>query len=260
MQDYQHTEEGESSTTPSACKAGAEEEAHPISTCTSLSTSSIAKYLSNESESIIGDDDVEMDAFYDSLDVAAIPMLSSHQKLAITTPSDEEIMQALRSVQGFLSKGASTLLYPEKCSILKAKLDYLSKLSAYHGGISRETSKVISEASQFLTHWSSDYTKAHTKIDSIMSQLLRVDELEMNLESNKKRYLEVVASHKRKREIFEEGKTIKAELDELKKNVPQWEHEHTLAKKTQANIIAEWSRLRETFQNIEKDWNLSELD
>ncbi|RYR07008.1 hypothetical protein Ahy_B05g074330 isoform C [Arachis hypogaea] len=45
---------------------------------------------------------------------------------------------------------------------------------------------------------------------------------------------------KRKREIFEEGKTIKTQLDELKKNLPQWEHEHTLAKKTQATIIAEW--------------------
>ncbi|MED6146134.1 hypothetical protein PIB30_031726 [Stylosanthes scabra] len=208
------------------------------------------------------DDNDEMDAFYDSLDGATIPMLSnSHEKLVTTTPSDEEIRQALRSVQRFLSHDASVLLDPELCSILKANLDCLSKLSADHGGISREMSKVISEASQFLIHWSRDYTNAHTKVDYIMSQLERADELEMSLESNKKRYLEVVASRKRKREIFEEGKTIKAELDELRKNVSQWEHEHTLAKKTQATLIVEWSRLRETFfQNIEKDRNLEELE
>ncbi|MED6146131.1 hypothetical protein PIB30_031723 [Stylosanthes scabra] len=218
---------GESSNTPSSGNAR-EEEVHPISTCTASSTSSsIHKYLSNENETTTvdedeDDDDVEMDAFFDSVDVTGIPMLyNSHEKLVTTTPSDEEIRQTLRSVKSFLSHDASILLDPELCTILKANLDYLSNLSsADHGGISREMSKVISEASQFLTRWSRDYTKGHNKIDYIMSQLLRADELEMNLESNKKRYLEVVASRKRKREIFEEAKTIKAELDELRKNVP----------------------------------------
>ncbi|MED6133277.1 hypothetical protein PIB30_026861 [Stylosanthes scabra] len=101
------------------------------------------------------DDDVEIDVFYGSLDVAGTPMLSnSHEKLVINTPSDEEIRQALRSVQRFLSHDASVLLDPELCSILKANLNYLSKLSADHGSISREMSKVILEVSQFLTHWS----------------------------------------------------------------------------------------------------------
>ncbi|MED6120241.1 hypothetical protein PIB30_019030 [Stylosanthes scabra] len=249
---------GESSNI-TCCGEAREEELHPISTCVSAWSTSTNNYLSNENEvmSDDDDDDVEIDAFYASLGVASIPMLSrSHEKLFTATPSDEETRKAFKYVQDFLSNDASVLLYPELCSILKANLDYLSKLSADNGSISTEMSKVISEASQFLTHWSRDYSEAHTKIDSIMSQLQRADELEMSLESNKKRYLEIVASRKRKREVFEEGKTIKTELDELRKNVPQWEHEHTLAKKTQATIIAEWSRLRETFQNIEKEWNL----
>ncbi|MED6146129.1 hypothetical protein PIB30_031721 [Stylosanthes scabra] len=251
-----------------------EEEVHAISTST-MSSTSIDKYLSNVNETEMSDD-VEMDAFYASIDIVSNPRVSdSHQKLVTPTPSDEEMRKTLRSVQSFLYMDASILLYPELCGILKAKLDYLSKLSADHGGISREMSRVISEASQVLIHWSRDYSEARTKIDSIMSQLQSADELEMSLESNKKRFLEVVAlqteqlnaiksnmsvsqsepgiSRKKKREIFEEGKAIKAELDEFKKNVPQWKQEHTLAKKTQANIIAKWSRLRESFQNIEKD-------
>ncbi|MED6146137.1 hypothetical protein PIB30_031729 [Stylosanthes scabra] len=141
------------------------------------------------------DDDVEIDAFYASLGVASIPMIShSHEKLVIATLSNEETRKAFRYVQDFLSNDASILLYPELCSILKANLDYLSKLSADNGSISTEMSKVISEASQFLTHWSRDYSEARTKIDSIMSQLQRADELEMSLESNKRRFLEVVAS------------------------------------------------------------------
>ncbi|XLS95342.1 hypothetical protein HN51_071350 [Arachis hypogaea] len=266
---------GESSNTKSSGKGKAGvEEVHPVSTCIASSTSSIDKYLNDENQTIVDDDD-EMDSFYASLDVAHIPMLShSHEKLVTATPSDEETRKALRSVQRFLSQDASILLYPELCSIFKANLDYLSKLSADHGSISTEMSKAISEASQSLTHWSRDYSEASKKIDSIMSHLQRADELEMNLESNKKRFLEETEqlnaikanmsdsqskasiSRKRKREIFEQGKTIKAELDELRENVPQWEQEHTLAKKTQAKIIAEWSRLRENFQNIEKDWNL----
>ncbi|MED6133275.1 hypothetical protein PIB30_026859 [Stylosanthes scabra] len=239
-----------------------EEEVHPISTFTASSTSSIDTYLSNERE-MIDDDDVDMDAFYASIDVAGVPMLSnSHQKLVTATPSDEEIRKALRSVQDLLSNDDSNLLYPKlyiirsQNSAADSTLDYLSELSAHHGVISRETSKVISEASRFLIYWSRDCSKASTKIDSIMSQLQRADELEMSLESNKKMYLEIVASRERKTEIFEEGNKIKAELDEIRKNMPQWEQEYTLAKKTQANIIAEWSRLQEKFQNIEKDLNL----
>ncbi|KAL1356253.1 hypothetical protein HN51_008263 [Arachis hypogaea] len=248
-----------------------EEDVPSISSCTASSTST-DKYLGDENV-ISDDDDVEMNAFYASLDVSGIPMLPcSRDKLVTTTVSkDKEAREALRSVQHVISHDASVLLHPELCSILKANLDHLCKLSADHGRISREASKVISEASRVLTHWSRDYSEASVKIDSIMSHLQKADELEMSLESNKKRFLEVGQLNvdkamsvsqieagmfrKRKREIFEEGKTVKTQLDELKKNLPQWEHEHTLAKKTQATIIAEWSRLRENFQNIEKDWN-----
>ncbi|RYR57996.1 hypothetical protein Ahy_A05g023659 isoform A [Arachis hypogaea] len=233
-----------------------EEDVPSISSCTASSTST-DKYLGDENV-ISDDDDVEMNAFYASLDVSGIPMLPcSRDKLVTTTVSkDKEAREALRSVQHVISHDASVLLHPELCSILKANLDHLCKLSADHGRISREASKVISEASRVLTHWSRDYSEASVKIDSIMSHLQKADELEMSLESNKKRFLEVGQLNvdkamsvsqieagmfrKRKREIFEEGKTVKTQLDELKKNLPQWEHEHTLAKKTQATIIAEW--------------------
>ena len=59
--------------------------------------------------------------------------------------------------------------------------------------------------------------------------------------------------------VFEEGKTLKAKLDELRKNVPQWEHEHILGKKVQAKIKAEWPKLREKFNKMVKVWNLYKL-
>ncbi|MED6146136.1 hypothetical protein PIB30_031728 [Stylosanthes scabra] len=240
-----------------------EEEVYPISTFTESSTSSIDTYLSNKSEKIVvDDDDDEMGEFYASV--------SFHEKLVTAAPSDEETRKALRSVKDLLSKDASIfLLNPEMCSTLRANLIYLSKLSAEdRGGISIEMSQVISEASRFWAERYAKYTKARTKYHSTMSHFTRAGDLELNLESTKKQ-LNVIRANmsdsqskagKGKKEILEEKKTIKAVLVELKKNVPQWEHDYTSAKKSQATIIAEWSKLQEKFQNIEelgirKNWS-----
>ena len=57
----------------------------------------------------------------------------------------------------------------------------------------------------------------------------------------------------RKRDIYNQGKTIKVQRDELWKKVPHLQHEQGLAKETQAKIKAEWSKLGEKFKTIAVD-------
>ncbi|KAK7291273.1 hypothetical protein RIF29_06278 [Crotalaria pallida] len=136
-------------------------------------------------------DDVEMEAFYASLD-GGTRVPSCFRDESVTTVSSEESKEALKIVRDFISNDASIFLRAEKCSVMQASLDFLSNLSE-DDAISDEMMTLISEASRKFTHWTNDYIEASMKIESISSELLIADELEAALEDNKKQFREVVA-------------------------------------------------------------------
>ncbi|KAI4351984.1 hypothetical protein L6164_006281 [Bauhinia variegata] len=211
-------------------------------------------------------------------------------ELTNAVPS-EETQRALKTLQDFLSKDFLVLLNPLEYSTMKTTLDYLSSLSM-DDGISVETRSSIVEVSREFTHWSWDYLSASSKIEFTIANLLKADELEEGLEANKKHFREhmfletelhdqltyleerkkeleeqinavkanISASRsaksmaiKRKREIFEEGKMLKANRDELRVQVPYMRDERELAKKIQENIRDEWLKLGE---KVNKSLNL----
>ncbi|XP_014505989.1 uncharacterized protein LOC106765771 [Vigna radiata var. radiata] len=234
-------------------------------------------------------DDVEMKAFYASLDAETSVMSPSQDTTVVTelsnsTPS-EETKKALKTLQDLLSKDFTDLLHTGQSGTIKSSIEYLAKLSA-DDGISAEMRLLILEVSREFTRWSCDYNDANRKIESANANILKADKLEENLEANKKEFKEVsslenelsnqlsclekrkkeleeqinaikanisvfqsakVTSTKRKREAFEEAKILKAQRDELKEQVPHLKNELEVAKKNQAHIRAEWSKLGEKF-------------
>lgn len=169
---------------------------------------------------------------------------------------------------------------------MKNNLDYLSNLCS-DDGIQGEMKTIISEASRELNHWSRDYIETSIKIESTASDLQRADELKSGVEANKNQFKEVVAlqnellqklarmeknkkeleeqinaikanitafeleknmAHERMIDIFEKVKILKTQMDELTEKVLHLQHEQGLAKKSQAKITAEWSKLGEKFK------------
>ncbi|MED6120214.1 hypothetical protein PIB30_019007 [Stylosanthes scabra] len=206
------------------------------------------------------DDDVDMEEFYASLDA---------ETDVVPFPPNEETREALKRVQDLITNNndASVFLDAQHCSNMKTSLDYLSNLSSSDDGLSEGMRALVSEASRVFTHCSRDYVEASTKIESTASELMKAKELEADLEDNKNQFKEVLAlekellqrqinttnsnmTRKRKRDIFEEGKKLKTQMENLKKKVPHLQHEHDLAKQTQAKINVEWSHLREKFEKI----------
>ncbi|CAL5184918.1 unnamed protein product [Lathyrus oleraceus] len=236
------------------------------------------------------DDDVEMKAFYASLDVETSFKSPSQDTTVITessnttTPS-EETSKALKTLQDLLSKDFSVLLQTKQCGAMKSTIEYLSKMSSVKG-ISSEMKLLILEVSREFTRWSCDYNNASKKIESASSNITKADKLEESLEANKNEFKEVLSlenelcnqlatleqrkkeledqinaikanisvfqsakftAAKRKREVFEEAKTLKAQRDELREQVPQLKDEREMAKKIQENIQVEWLKLGEKF-------------
>ncbi|XLR65742.1 hypothetical protein HN51_008253 [Arachis hypogaea] len=227
-------------------------------------------------------DDTEMEAFYSSLDVRS-HVLSCSQDHLSTNALSEETREAIKIVKYFISGDASVLLHQQQYSAVRTSLEYLSNLSA-DDGLSGQVLTLISEASWFLTHWSKDFVEASMKFEYTTSELQKADALEAGLEANKNQFKEAVAMEnekgkmgqeehikiveanlsayeseknmalKRKRDIFEEGRTLKAQLDKWRgEKVPRLRHEQGLAKAIQAKISAEWSKLGEKFKTIVLD-------
>ncbi|KAJ1386720.1 Zinc finger, BED-type [Sesbania bispinosa] len=247
-------------------------------------------------------DDVEMKAFYASLDAETSVMSPSQDTTVITdlstTTPCEETKKALKTLQDLLSKDFPVLLHNGQCGTMKSTIEYLSKSSA-DDGISAEMRLLILEVSREFTRWSCDYNDASRKIESASSNILKADKLEEGLEANKNEFKEVLSLEnelsnqlacleqrkkeleeqinaikanisvfqsakntaiKRKREVFEEAKTLKAQRDELREQVPHLRDEWEVAKKIQANIQDEWSKLGEKFNKSLNGVNCEYLD
>ncbi|KAG2384989.1 uncharacterized protein HKW66_Vig0120810 [Vigna angularis] len=232
------------------------------------------------------EDHEEMDTFYASLGAKSHVSHSRHK--TATNVLSKMTREALKIVEDFISDDALVLLHPERFSIVKNSLAYLSTLSA-DDGMSIAMEALISEALGKFTHWRRDYTEASMKIETTASELQRADELEAGLESNKNQYVEVMALenelhqklswmekrkesleeeikaieaniaaseiekgmiHQRKRNIFEEGKTLKTQRDELMEKSPYLQQEHSLAMEKQTRIKVEWSEFRKKFRKV----------
>ncbi|XP_027358981.1 uncharacterized protein LOC113867733 [Abrus precatorius] len=248
-------------------------------------------------------DDVEMKAFYASLDAETSVMSPSQDTPVITELSSnttpcEETKKALKTLEDLLSKDFSVLLQSGQSCTIKSTIEYLSKLSA-DDGISAEMRLLILEVSREFTRRSCDYNDASRKIESASTNISRADKLEESLEANKNEFKEVsslenelsnqlscleqrkkeleeqinaikanisvfqsakIASTKRKREVFEEAKTLKAQRDDLREQVPHLRVDWEAAKKIQANIRVEWSKLGEKFNKILNEINCEALD
>lgn len=213
-----------------------------------------------------------------------------------TTSPCEETSKALKTLQDLLSKEFSVLLQTGQCSTVKSTIEYLSKMSAVNG-ISSEMRLLILEVSREFTRWSCDYNDASKKIESASSHIMKADKVEESLEANKNEFKEVlslenelcnqlatleqrkkeleeqinaikanisvfqsakITATKRKREVFEEAKTLKAQRDELREQVPHLKDEREVAKKIQENIQAEWLKLGEKFNKSLNGVNSSE--
>ncbi|MED6119976.1 hypothetical protein PIB30_016777 [Stylosanthes scabra] len=225
-------------------------------------------------------DDLEMEGFYASLD-AETNVLS-------VSPNEEtkEALKIVLDFFTNNNDDASVFLDAEHCSTMKTSLDYLSSLSA-NDGLSEAMRALISEASTVFAHCSSSYIEANMKVESTAPELLRADKLKAELEHNKNQFNDTVASEKelqqklacleemkeelekqirtananimasrkeqnmtrkRKRDIYVEGKALKAQMDVLNQKVPHLQHEHDLAKVNQEKIKAEWSEFGEKFR------------
>jgi hypothetical protein len=200
----------------------------------------------------------------------------------------EETKKALKTLEDFLTKDFSVLLRPNEYNTMESTLDYLTHLPT-EDGISVEIRSLVKEVSRQFTSWSYDYTHEGKKIEVTKAKLMKSDELEEGLEANKNLFREVkylenelcneleyleerkkeleeqinavkanisasqvaknIASDT-KREIFENAKILKVQRDELREQVHCLRDEHDLAKKIQANIRDEWSKLGEKFCNI----------
>ncbi|XP_054778189.1 uncharacterized protein LOC129286161 isoform X2 [Prosopis cineraria] len=250
-------------------------------------TLGLSNFESPKNQMDISLDDAEMRAFYASLDAeTSVVSPSQDVRVGIElprTPPCEETEKALKTLQGFLSKDFSVVLHPGQSNSMKSALEYL--LTA-DDGISLEVQLLISEVSKRFGQWSCEYNNAGRKIECASTNLLKADKLEESLEANKNQFKELASleselnsqltgleerkkeleeqingikanicvfqsakstATKRKREIFEEGKTLKAQRDELKEQAPGLRDEWDWAKKIQANIKAEWSKLAERF-------------
>lgn len=171
-------------------------------------------------------DDVEMKAFYASLDAETSVMSPSQDTTVVTELSNitpcEETKKALKTLQDLLSKDFTDLLHTGQSGTIKSTIEYLSKLSA-DDGISAEMRLLILEVSREFTRRSCDYNEANRKIESASTNILKADKLEENLEANKKEFKEVSSLEnelsnqlscleKRKKELEEQINAIKANI------------------------------------------------
>ncbi|XP_054786924.1 TMV resistance protein N-like isoform X2 [Prosopis cineraria] len=227
---------------------------------------------------------ISMEVFYASLEAENVT-LSDREDTQINTTSYEETKHALQIVRGFVSEKFSHLLQPEQSKQMKDNLEYLLSLTP-RDGISLRMRSVISQISSSFTEWCTDYHNASFKLESATAEVSKVEELKEGVEGNvrefreleelengmwrqledleeKKRELEKKINAvkaeiadftsaredfaKRKREVCENGRVLKARRDDLRIRLPRLISEEEWAKIMQANIEDEWSKLGQQF-------------
>ncbi|MED6124980.1 hypothetical protein PIB30_064060 [Stylosanthes scabra] len=162
-------------------------------------------------------DDVEMEAFYASLEAetSVLPLSKNTivgSEFANRVPS-EATQQVLMTLQDFLTRDFSLLLGPDEYNAMKATLEYLTDLPP-GDGISLELRSLVIEVSRQFNHWSLDYTNESKKIEAATAKLSKVDELEEGLEANKANFREAMWLENELRSELEYLEERKKELEE----------------------------------------------
>lgn len=204
---------------------------------------------------------------------------------SINTEPSEETQKALGILRDLLGKRFSLLLEPKRSKLMEDILEYLVSL-APEDGISLKAKTAILQISRGFTQWGLDYNDASLKLESASAEISRVDELKEGLEANVREFREaedlenVIWSRldyleerkkqleeeikavkaeiadfssaredvaKRKRQVFENGRMLKAQRDDLRNKVPRLRAEQEWAKITQAYIEDEWSKIGQQF-------------
>ncbi|KAI4357307.1 hypothetical protein L6164_001266 [Bauhinia variegata] len=204
---------------------------------------------------------------------------------SVIIPPSEETKKALQILQDLVTKKFFFFLNPGRTGFMKNVLDYLLNLSP-DDGISLRMKFVIMQLSRSFRQWSLDYNDASLKLESATANQSSIVKLEECLSANVKEFREAAmleseassklanleakkreledqinaieeniadcklardAAAKRKRQAFENGRTLKSEKDDLKNRVPSLREEQEWAKLTQENIECEWSKLAKQF-------------
>ncbi|XP_073220638.1 uncharacterized protein [Cicer arietinum] len=196
-------------------------------------------------------DDVEMKAFYASLDAEASFTSTSQDTTVIAESFNaapcEETSKALKTLQDLLSKEFSVLLQTEQCGTMKSTVEYFSKLSAVNG-ISTEMRLLILEVSREFTRWSCDYNDASKKIESANSNFVKADKLEESLEANKNEFKDVVSLEN---ELFnqlttleQKKKELEEQIDAIKANISVFQSAKITATKRKREVFEEAKTLK----------------
>ncbi|KAI4351969.1 hypothetical protein L6164_006267 [Bauhinia variegata] len=227
--------------------------------------------------------DDNMEAFYASIE-AESSALSLPQNSLNTRPSEETQIK-LQYLQDLILKKFSLLLHPGRSGHLKNVLEFLLTLSPKDGIPLRMRSAMLQLSTSF-SQWSLDYNDASLKLESATATVSNVGKLQEGLETNIKEFREAetfenmassqlailearkreleeqikaikaeIADFKsarddavqRKRKLYENGRIIQSEKDNLRNKVPRLRAEQEWARITKANIESEWSKLVQQF-------------
>lgn len=225
--------------------------------------------------------ETDMRAFYASLK----PSDTTSQSHAVTLKSSENTKKSLHILQDLFSKDFSLLIHPGRSIQMKESLRYLLNLPQ-NEGFCLTTKSEIQKLLQCFERWSFKYHKASGLSAAAETELSKASEVMNDLDTNvqefrniekeetclsnklvclqeEKRMLEEKIKtldadikvstkrrdmfRKRKMELYQKGREVKAKRDDLMINVPRLKTEQDLAGKTRDNIEAEWSKLREQF-------------
>ncbi|KAI4357639.1 hypothetical protein L6164_001576 [Bauhinia variegata] len=241
------------------------------------------------SEQSVADVEADMIAFYASIGTnsSALPLGEKNSESLNIKPS-EKTQKALQSLQNLFSNKFSLLLHPGRSVFMKDTLHYLLNLSP-EDGISPSMKMVILQVLRSFSKWSLDYWYAIPKLELSAENLSNLENIEKDLEDNIKEFKDVarledclrskfvsleerkrelekqinavnneIAACKsergrvaeRKKEVFEKGRKINAQKEDLRNRVPQLRAEQEWAKTTQACIESEWLNLVQQFQQI----------
>jgi hypothetical protein len=226
----------------------------------------------------------DMKAFYSSL-ISEKTSPSSHVVSMKNTSPSEKTKTSIHTLKYLLSKDFSLLLQPGWSREMNDTLRYLLILEQ-NEGFCMTTKLEIQKLLLYFEQWSLEYHSASKLSATAEAELLKCSEVMNDLDANLKDFQELnmmekfvcnelanmqeekrkleekiklinvhIANStkrideiaKRKNELFQKGKMLKADRDDVRIPVTKMKAEKELAQRTQDIIEEEWSKLGEQF-------------
>ncbi|GAU50347.1 hypothetical protein TSUD_296700 [Trifolium subterraneum] len=214
--------------------------------------------------------DTDMKSFYASLESSD----TSSPSLVSLKCTSEKTKKAIHTLQDLLSKEISFLSQPIHCTAMKNALEHLLTLPE-NEGLPMAAKSEIQKLQQRFEHWSLEYHYASSLSATAEAKLSKASEVKNDLQANAKEFkkmdsegnivfynLEFWQTRKRKleekleltngeierykeredevakkkTELFDKGRMLKADWDDMMIRVPEVKAEWELANQTQDNI------------------------